>query len=90
MQIDPKLAIWLNAIYVVLTGITAPSLQAAGIANATQVVAIAALIAMPLNFLLHGLSSGESGPLVPSAPVAPPAPVSTTIVGGGVSTESKP
>lgn len=65
MQIDPKLAIYLNIAYATLTGLSAPALQAAGIANASQVVAIAALIAMPLNMILHGVSSSVSGPLAP-------------------------
>lgn len=66
MSISPKLAIWLNVIYVTLTSLSAPALQAAGIANAGQVVAIAALISTPLNIVLHALSGPSSGPLVGS------------------------
>ena len=65
MQIDPKIAIYLNIAYAILTGLSAPALQAAGIADASQVVAIAAMIAMPLNVILHGVSSTVAGPLVP-------------------------
>jgi hypothetical protein len=63
MQIDPKVSVWLNVIYAVLTGISAPVLQKAGILNADQVVAIAALIAAPINIVLHSFSSDKSGPL---------------------------
>ncbi len=65
MQFDPKYAIWLNIAYAVLTGLTAPMLQAAGIAHAEQVIAWAALIAMPLNIMIHAYSSSEPGPLAP-------------------------
>ena len=48
-----------------LTGLTAPMLQAAGIAHAEQVIAWAALIAMPLNIVIHAYSSSVPGPLAP-------------------------
>lgn len=67
---DPKYAIWLNVAYAVLTGLTAPMLQAAGIAHAEQVIAWAALIAMPLNIVLHAVSSTAPGPLAPPDPPA--------------------
>jgi uncharacterized membrane protein len=67
MSLDPQVAIWLNVAYAVLTGLTAPALQAAGIAEASQVVAVAALVAMPLNIVLHAFSSPSAGPLVPPA-----------------------
>ena len=63
MAIDPKTALWLNLIYTLLTGISAPLLQAAGIADASRVAAIAALLAMPLNVVLHAYSSAAVGPL---------------------------
>ncbi|MHB8885796.1 MAG: hypothetical protein ACYC5H_12115 [Methylovirgula sp.] len=63
MKMDPEISIWLNIAYTILTGITAPALQAAGIAHASQVVGIAALIAMPLNIILHAFSSAAPGPL---------------------------
>ena len=65
MQIDPKTAIWLNIIYAIITGISAPSLEAAGIAHASQVIAIMTLIAMPLNVILHFISSSAPGPFAP-------------------------
>lgn len=71
-SIDPSVAIWLNIGYAILTGISAPALQAAGVADAAQVVAIAALIAMPLNIIIHAFSSTLPGPLAPQDPVAPP------------------
>ena len=67
MMIDPKTALWLNVAYAVLTGLTAPMLQAAGIAHAEQVIGIAALLAMPLNIVLHAVSSPLAGPAVPAA-----------------------
>ena len=63
MQLDPKTAIYLNAAYAMLTGLSAPMLQAAVIAHAEQVIGIAALIAMPLNIILHSVSSPSAGPL---------------------------
>ncbi len=68
MRIDPKYAIWLNVAYAVLTGLTAPMLQAAGVAHAEQVIAWAALIAMPLNIIIHAFSSSQPGPLAPPDP----------------------
>ena len=65
MQIDAKTALWLNIIYSVLTGLTAPMLQATGVADASHVLAWAALIAMPLNVILHAYSSSTPGPLAP-------------------------
>ena len=72
MQLAPKYAIWLNVAYAVLTGLTAPMLQAAGIANAQQVVAWSALIAMPLNVMMHAYSSTAPGPMAPPDVTAPP------------------
>lgn len=74
MQIDPKVAIWLNVLYAILTGFTAPMLQAAGIADATHVLAWMAMAAMPLNVVLHSFSSTSAGPMVgPQSPVPPAA-----------------
>ena len=70
MQLAPKYAIWLNVLYAILTGLSAPMLQAAGIANSEQVIAWAALIAMPLNVVLHAFSSTVPGPLAPPDSVA--------------------
>jgi hypothetical protein len=69
MSVDPKIALWLNALYLVLTGLSAPMLQAAGIADASHVIGIAALVAFPLNIVLHTVSSSASGPL--AAPTLP-------------------
>ena len=63
ITISPKVAVWLNVIYMLLTGITAQQLTSAGVADASQIVAIAALVAMPINILLHGVSSGDTGPI---------------------------
>jgi hypothetical protein len=70
MSISPQLAIWLNVIYITLTSISAPALQAAGITNAAQVVAIAALLSAPLNILLHAFSGASPGPLAESTKVS--------------------
>lgn len=64
-QIDPKTSLWLNAAYLILTGLTAPMLQAAGIANAPMVIAWAGLLAFPINVILHLYSSTNPGPLAP-------------------------
>ena len=63
MSLDPNIALWLNVIYAVLTALTAPMLQAAGIADAEHVIGIAALVAMPLNIILHAYSSSTPGPM---------------------------
>ena len=68
MQLDPKIAIWLNIAYQLLTGITAPTLQTLGIANATQFVAIAEALAAVVNIVLHAYSSTQPGPLAPKDP----------------------
>lgn len=88
MQMDPQISIWLNVAYAILTGITAPALQMAGVINASQVVAIAALIAMPLNIIAHAYSSPLPGPLAgPKPPAAPIAKnialfIATGLIGG--------
>ena len=74
MNMDPKVAIWLNIAFAVLTGLSAPALQAAGIVDASQVVAVAALVAMPLNIILHAYSSSTPGPLASPDKPQPPAP----------------
>ena len=61
-SIDPNIAIWLNVLYVIVTSVTAPMLQAAGVADASQVVAWMAIAAIPLNILVHASSSTTSGP----------------------------
>ena len=63
MSLDPNIALWLNVIYAVLTALTAPMLQAAGVADAEHVIGIAALVAMPLNIILHAYSSSTPGPM---------------------------
>ncbi len=65
MQLDPKIALWLNIIYQVITGISAPTLQAFGIADATKVAAILESIAGVLNIVMHAYSSTVPGPLAP-------------------------
>lgn len=74
MQIDPRTAIWLNIIYAIVTGVSAPSLQAAGVAHAEQFVAIMALVALPLNVIIHAFSSSAPGPLAPPDAGTPPSP----------------
>lgn len=62
MSIDPKTAQWLNVIYLILTGLSLPVLTAAGIPHPEQIMADAALLSLPLNVLLHGISSDKAGP----------------------------
>ncbi len=67
MQIPPWTAIGLNAVYAVLTGLTVPVATSLGFgAQAPQVVAWAALAAIPLNIVLHAFSSSAPGPLAPA------------------------
>lgn len=65
-MISPKAAIWLNVVYGVLTALTSPALEAAGISagDAGHAVGIAALLAIPLNLILHAYSSPTAGPAV--------------------------
>ena len=63
-MIPPKVAMVANGIYLTLTGLTAGALHAAGIASAEMVAAWAGIIAIPVNFIAHGLSSPAQGPLV--------------------------
>ena len=64
--ITPKEALCLNAAYVLLTGLTVTSLEAAGISHgdAAHVIGIAALIATPLNVFAHMFSAPVAGPAV--------------------------
>ena len=75
-MLAPSIAIWLNILYAILTGLSAAALQTAGVSNANEVVAIAALIAMPINVILHAYSSPQPGPLV-NLPPPPAAPTTT-------------
>jgi hypothetical protein len=77
MQLDPKTAMWLNVIYACLTGVTAAGLEAAGIPHATQIIGVVAMVAMPLNIILHAFSSTQQGPLAPppAAAAIPAGPV---------------
>jgi hypothetical protein len=62
MKIDPTVALWLNVLYLTLSGVTAAALAQTGIANPEQVAAIAALFSVPLNIFLHLTSSYAPGP----------------------------
>jgi len=69
MQVSPWGAIALNATYAVLTGLTVPVVDQLGFAgHDTQIVAWAAIAAVPLNMALHALSSSTPGPLAPPDP----------------------
>jgi hypothetical protein len=68
MQIEARVAFIANGIYITLTGLTATALHAAGIAAADAVAAWAAIIALPVNFIAHGFSSTNPGPLAPPDP----------------------
>ena len=74
MKIDPTVALWLNVLYLTLTGVTAAALASTGIGNPEQVASIAALFSLPINIFLHLTSSAAPGPFAsPGAgPVAPP------------------
>jgi hypothetical protein len=63
MKLDPKLAVILNIIYQVLTGITTATLSTLGVADATHVFAVCQGIAGFINIILHAYSSPAAGPL---------------------------
>lgn len=71
LQISPWEAIGLNAAYVTLTGLSLPVVSALGFSDhASQIVAWAGLVAIPLNLALHAISNSTPGPLAPpDAPV---------------------
>jgi hypothetical protein len=73
MQIDPKTAIWLNILYVILSAVAAGSVHIAGLSPdvMTTVVSVCGLGAVVLNGVLHGFSSPAPGPLA-SPPLIPP------------------
>lgn len=64
MELDPKLAIWLNIAYQILTAITATTLHSLNIANAGQVLVVCESLATVINIFLHAFSSPIAGPLV--------------------------
>src|SRR5579859_347332 len=73
LQISPWAAIGLNAAYAILTGLTIPVVDALGFSgHDAQIVAWAAIASVPLNMVLHSISSSVPGPLAPpdAAPVA--------------------
>jgi hypothetical protein len=66
MQISPWGAIGLNCAYGILTGLTLPAVDALGFSgHDTVILAWAGLIAIPLNAILHAISSSTPGPLAP-------------------------
>jgi hypothetical protein len=70
MQLNPWMAIGLNALYAILTGLTVPVIDSLGFTgHDAQIVAWAGILAVPLNMVLHAYSSNQPGPL---APVNPP------------------
>jgi hypothetical protein len=65
-MITPNVSIWLNAIYLGLTGLTVGGLEAAGVSHgdSLHVVAIAAIACPIFNFILHAYSANVAGPAV--------------------------
>lgn len=69
MQISPWLAIGLNALYAVLTGLTIPVVDALGFPGYdARIVAWAGIASVPLNMVLHAFSSSQPGPAAPADP----------------------
>jgi hypothetical protein len=69
MQISPWMAIALNALYAVLTGLTVPVVDSLGFGgHDAQIVAWAGIAAVPLNMILHAYSSSQPGPAAPADP----------------------
>jgi hypothetical protein len=68
MQINAATSMWLNIAYLILTAIGTGALSLTGIvspAQATQIVAVAGLLAGILNIVLHAYSSSVPGPAAP-------------------------
>jgi hypothetical protein len=66
MEISPWEAIGLNCAYGILTGLSLPIIDALGFgSHDTVILAWAGIVAIPLNAILHGLSSSVPGPLAP-------------------------
>lgn len=70
MQIDPKLALWLNVAYGLLSAATVSVLAALGIPDASVVAAWCGAGAFALNLVLHSLSSTTAGPLAAATAAA--------------------
>jgi hypothetical protein len=71
MSIAPKVSMWLNIAYLILAAIGTGALSLSGVVSgeqATQMVAIAGLLAGVLNIILHADSSSAPGPLAPPRP----------------------
>jgi hypothetical protein len=69
VQISPWAALALNALYLLLTGLTLPIVDSLGFGNHdAQVVAWAGFLAIPLNMLMHAFSSSTPGPAAPADP----------------------
>ena len=71
MSVNPKVSMYLNIAYLVLAAIGTGALSLSGIVNgqqATQIVAVAGLLAGVLNIVLHADSSSVPGPLAPPDP----------------------
>ena len=59
----PTYSIWINVAYATLTGITSASAETLWPGHGAQILAWAGLLAIPLNALLHAISSPDAGPL---------------------------
>jgi hypothetical protein len=71
MSVNPKVSMYLNIAYLILAAIGTGALSLSGIVDAqqaTQIVAVAGLLAGVLNIVLHADSSSVPGPLAPPDP----------------------
>ena len=71
VSVNPKVSMYLNIAYLILAAIGTGALSLSGIVDAqqaTQIVAVAGLLAGVLNIVLHADSSSAPGPLAPPDP----------------------
>jgi hypothetical protein len=71
MEISATTSMWLNIAYLVLAAIGTGALSLGGVVDAqqaTQIVALAGLLAGVLNIVLHAYSGSAPGPAAPSDP----------------------
>ncbi len=68
MQVSATVSMWLNIAYLVLAAIGTGALSLGGVVDAqqaTQIVALAGLLAGVLNIVLHAYSGSTPGPAAP-------------------------
>ena len=73
MSIDPKVAMWIKIVLLVLTALTTGTISLNGLvspATATQIIALASIGVVVLGIVMSAYSSSAPGPLAPADPPA--------------------